>query len=81
MSSIRVSYSTWQEAIRNIATFWNANFNGSDRLTRGIDSKDDLIVDDTMQGLVLKSPNAHYWRASISNAGEITWTDLGATKP
>lgn len=48
------------------------------RATRGVDSTDYLI---TTSGLVLKSPNGHYWVASISNLGVLTWTDVGTTKP
>lgn len=51
------------------------------RITNGIDTTDDIITDSTTKGIVLKSPNAHYWRATISNAGVVTWTDLGTTKP
>jgi hypothetical protein len=58
-----------------------AGLNGAGRTTKGVDTTDDLIVDDAAQGLVLKSPNGHYWRAAISNAGAVTWTDLGTTKP
>jgi hypothetical protein len=50
----------------------------SARSTRGVDSTDYLI---TTSGLVLKSPNNHYWVASISNLGIVTWTDVGTTKP
>lgn len=58
-----------------------AGLNASSRITKGADTTDDLIVDSTTKGLVLKSPNAHYWRETISNAGVVTWTDLGTTKP
>jgi hypothetical protein len=58
-----------------------AGLNSSSRVTKGVDTTDDLIVDTISKGLVLKSPNNHYWRASISNAGVVTWTDLGLTKP
>lgn len=58
-----------------------ATKNGSNRMNLGVDTTDDIIVDNTVKGLVLKSPNAHYWRATISNAGVVTWTDLGTTKP
>ena len=50
----------------------------SARATRGVDTTDYLI---TVNGLVLKSPNNHYWVATISNAGVVTWTDVGLTKP
>ena len=48
------------------------------RATRGVDTTDYLI---TTHGLVLQSPNAHYWVAAISNLGVVTWTDVGLTKP
>lgn len=41
----------------------------------------DVLVDDSARGIVLKSPNGHYWRATISNVGTVTWTDLGTTAP
>jgi len=60
-----------------------ANYNAlsGTRITKGTDTTDDVIVDSTTKGLVLKSPNGRYWRASISNLGALTWTDLGTTKP
>jgi hypothetical protein len=79
--TIRVSYPTWVDAVREISTFWNAAFNGTNRLTRGVETKQDLIVDNTTSGLILKSPNGHYWRATISDLGAVTWADLGTTKP
>ena len=58
-----------------------AGLNASSRTTKGVDTTDDIITDSTTAGPVMKSPNGHYWRATISNAGAITWTDLGTTKP
>ena len=58
-----------------------AGLNASTRVDKGVDTTDDVIVDSTTRGVVLKSPNLHYWRVSISNAGVLTWTDLGLTKP
>lgn len=58
-----------------------ATKNGSNRMNLGVDTTDDIITDSTTKGPVLKSPNGHYWRATISNAGVVTWTDLGTTKP
>lgn len=58
-----------------------AGLNASSRVTKGIDTTDDIITDSTTKGTVMKSPNGHYWRATISNLGVITWTDLGTTKP
>lgn len=58
-----------------------AGLNGSSRIIKGVDTTDDVIIDSTTNGMVLKSPNGHYWRATISNLGVLTWTDLGTTKP
>jgi len=58
-----------------------AGLNASSRTTKGVDTTDDVITDSTTKGPVMKSPNGHYWRATISNAGVVTWTDLGTTKP
>lgn len=58
-----------------------AGLNSSTRITKGVDTTDDIITDSTTKGFVMKSPNGHYWRATISNAGVVTWTDLGTTKP
>jgi hypothetical protein len=79
--TIRSTYPTFQEAIRAISSAWNAAFDGSDRMNRGVDTTQDLIVTDTLKGMVLTSPNGHYWRATIGNTGILTWTDLGTTKP
>lgn len=78
---MRVSYRNWEEAVRSLATFWNMAFNGQERMTRGVDTKQDVIIDDNPHGLVLKSPDGHYWRLSVSNLGAISTTDLGLTKP
>lgn len=58
-----------------------AGLNSVSRITKGVDTSDDIISTNSAKGLVLTSPNGHYWRATISNAGVITWTDLGTTKP
>ena len=58
-----------------------AALSSSSRVPSGTDTIDDVIVDSITTGLVLKSPNGHYWRATISNLGVVTWTDLGTTKP
>jgi hypothetical protein len=57
--------------------------NSEQRSTTGVDTTDDIIIDDSDHGLVLKddaSP-AHYWRITISAAGSPVITDLGTTKP
>lgn len=58
-----------------------AGLNSVSRTTKGVDTTDDVITDSTTKGPVMKSPNLHYWRATISNVGVVTWTDLGLTKP
>jgi hypothetical protein len=39
------------------------------------------IIDSPTHGLIIRSPNLHYWGLTISNAGTVTWTDLGLNKP
>lgn len=51
------------------------------RITKGTDTTDDLIVDNTVKGLVLKSPDNHYWRLTVDNTGSLITTDLGLVKP
>jgi hypothetical protein len=58
-----------------------AGLNGVSRTTKGVDSTDYIIVDSTTAGFTMKSPNGHYWVATISNLGVVTWTDVGTTKP
>lgn len=58
-----------------------AGLNANSRTTKGVDTVDDVIFDNVLKGPVLKSANGHFWRATISNAGVVTWTDLGTTKP
>jgi hypothetical protein len=36
----------------------------------------DVEVQDAAKGVVLRSPDESRWRATISNAGVITWTKL-----
>jgi len=53
------------------------------RSSRGVDTVDDVIVDDATNGLVLKDTQAtpHYWRITVNNVGVLVITDLGTTKP
>jgi hypothetical protein len=53
----------------------------SNRWGSGIDTTDDVIIDDSDSGLVLKSPDGHYWRVQVTNAGALTITDVGTSKP
>lgn len=62
----------------------NGGYAGLDsvqRVQRGVDTTDDLIVVTTTKGVVLRSPDGNYWRGTISNLGVVTWTNLGLTKP
>lgn len=60
-----------------------AGLNASSRTTKGVDTTDDLIVDDATNGLVLKDTQGtpHYWRVTVNNVGVLVITDLGTTKP
>ena len=78
--TIRTTYPSFPEAIRAIATYWNNAFAGN-RMVKGVDATDDVIVDTNSKGLVLRSPDGNYWRVAVSNAGALSATSLGATKP
>lgn len=58
-----------------------AGLNANSRVTKGTKTTDYIIVDSTTAGLTMKSPNGHYWVATISNTGTVTWTDVGTTSP
>ena len=60
-----------------------AGLNASSRTTKGVDTTDDIIVDDATKGLVLKDTQGtpHYWRVTVNNTGTLVITDLGTTKP
>jgi hypothetical protein len=60
-----------------------AGLNASSRITKGVDTTDDVIIDLATKGLVLKDTQGtpHYWRVTISTLGVLTTTDLGTTKP
>ena len=60
-----------------------AGLNASSRITKGVDTTDDVIVDDATNGLVLKDTQGtpHYWRVTVNNVGTLVITDLGTTKP
>ena len=47
----------------------------------GVDTTDDVIIDNSDAGLVLKSPDGHYWRFQVADTGALVTTDLGTTKP
>lgn len=60
-----------------------AGLNASSRVTKGIDTVEDIILDTTGKGLVLKDTQGtpHYWRISIDTAGALVATDLGTSHP
>ncbi len=60
-----------------------AGLNASSRTTKGVDTTDDLVVDNAAKGLVLKDTQGtpHYWRVTVNNVGLLVITDLGTTKP
>jgi hypothetical protein len=53
------------------------------RSSRGVDTTDDVVIDDATNGIVLKDTQGtpHYWRITVSNIGALVVTDLGTTKP
>jgi hypothetical protein len=79
----------WRELATSVNSLIDA-FNGLDtgggggggnRWGSGVDTDDDVIIDDSDSGLVLKSPDGHYWRFLVADTGAIVTTYLGTTKP
>lgn len=60
-----------------------AGLNSASRIVKGVDTTDDVIVDDATNGLVLKDTQGtpHYWRVTVDNTGTLVISDLGTTKP
>lgn len=60
-----------------------AGLSAASRITKGVDTTDDVIIDLATKGFILKdvADPAHYWRVTISDAGALTTTDLGHAKP
>lgn len=60
-----------------------AGLNASSRITKGVDTTDDVIIDLATKGLVLKDTQGtpHYWRVTVTTLGVLTTSDLGTTKP
>jgi hypothetical protein len=73
---LATSLNSLLEAFDGTGTSGNSNRWGS-----GVDTTDDVIIDDSDSGLVLRSPDGDYWRIQITNAGALTTTNLGTTKP
>lgn len=70
------------------ATWPNVNITGDLGVTGDITNDGniemaagDLIAHDNTKGMVLQSPNGHYWRISVSNAGALSTADLGTSFP
>jgi len=53
------------------------------RISKGVDTTDDVIIDLATKGLVLKDTagTPHYWRITVNTSGVLVTTDLGTTKP
>jgi hypothetical protein len=39
----------------------------------------DIAIDDDTKGLILKSPDGHYWRITVDNTGALDTTDIGTS--
>lgn len=57
-----------------------AGLNSVSRTTKGVDTTDDLIVDNASKGLVLKNGSTYY-RVTVNGSGVLVVTSLGTTKP
>lgn len=73
----------WRELANSInsTVAGTSSSSGLARNSNGTDTTDDIIIDTFGKGVVLKSPDGHYWRVQVDNTGTLTVTDLGTTKP
>jgi hypothetical protein len=77
-------HSQYQKESEKDASNGYAGLDSNSRTTKGVFATDDLIVDSTARGLVLKDTQspAHYWRVTINSSGpSLVLTDLGTTPP
>lgn len=58
-----------------------AGLNAQTRVDKGLTTTDYIIAASSTKGFTMQSPNGHYWVATISNIGTVTWTDVGTTSP
>jgi len=74
---------TVEHVINKNASGGYAGLNATSRITKGVDTQDDMIVDIAIKGLVLKDAQSpgHYWRITPDGSGDIDITDLGTSKP
>lgn len=68
-------------SLAEVTAFAQRLVNTKNRTTCGVETADYIICESSGTGLVLKSPNQHFWIATINNAGVVTWTDNGLEKP
>jgi len=58
-----------------------AALNSVSRVDKGLTTTDYIVANSSTKGFTMLSPNGHYWVATISNTGVVTWTDVGTTSP
>jgi hypothetical protein len=59
----------------------HAGLNGDSRVTKGVITTDDLIVNSATKGVVLKDSDGHFWRVTVDTSGVLDTTDLGTSPP
>lgn len=81
MSAIRRTPQTVEDVRRSFQRLVSAN----NRTTIGVDTSDDVVVNDSDSGIVLKASNGHYVRFTATYVSPgvytLTSTDLGTTRP
>jgi hypothetical protein len=73
--------STLNKAIRDIYLVLKRAIEDLDNAR--VDTTDDIIIDSSSTGLVLKDAagTPHYWRVTVDTSGNLQTADLGTTKP
>ena len=46
-----------------------------------IETENNLVIDNSSVGLVLKDTSGHYWKVIVSTSGVLSTVDLGTSKP
>ena len=83
VTSLTTDLSNKEASANKDAASGYAGLNSSSRVIKGIDTTDDIIIDSTSHGLIIKDTQGtpHYWRLTTSILGVLITTDLGIVKP
>jgi hypothetical protein len=82
--SVGTSYGLYMDSSVDVGATKYAIFSGSTSLSSfagRILTTQEFVSDAATKGVILKSPNAHYWRITVGDTGALSTADLGTTLP